>query len=182
VIGAVRRLRGAQILLAERTRSLVQANKALALAAKTSAVGAITSHLIHGLKNPLSGLQNLVASLASADADSPEADWQQAIVATRRMQGLINQVVNVLREEEGSAQFQITLPELAELVVSKVRPLSLETGVRLATQVRGGTVLANRTANLVALILVNLVQNALQATPRGQSVTLLRSEEHTSEL
>ncbi len=173
VFWAFRRLRGAQLLLAERTRSLLQANQALALAAKTSAVGAITSHLIHGLKNPLSGLQNLVANLASADADSPDADWQQAIVATRRMQSLINQVVNVLREEEGSAQFQITLPELAEIVVSKVRPLSLETGVRLATQVKGGAALPNRTANLVALILVNLVQNALQATPRGRSVTLL---------
>ena len=176
ILWAFRRLRGAQLLLAERTRSLLQANQALALAAKTSAVGAITSHLIHGLKNPLSGLQNLVASLASADADSPEADWQQAIVATRRMQGLINQVVNVLREEEGGAQFQITLPELAEIVVSKVRPLSLETGVRLATQVNGGAALPNRTANLVALILVNLVQNALQATPRGQSVTFLLTE------
>jgi len=170
---AFRRLRGAHLLLAERTRSLLQANQALALAAKTSAVGAITSHLIHGLKNPLSGLQNLVASLASADADSPEADWQQAIVATRRMQGLITQVVNVLREEEGSAQFQITQAELAEIVVSKVHPLSLETGVRLVTQVNGGAALPNRTANLVALILVNLVQNAMQATPRGRSVTLL---------
>jgi signal transduction histidine kinase len=173
---AFRRLRGAQLLIAERTQSLVQANQALALAAKTSAVGAITSHLIHGLKNPLSGLQNLVASLASADAESPDADWEQAIVTTRRMQGLINQVVNVLREEEGSAQFQITLPELAEIVASKVRPLSLETGVRFASQVKGGAVLPNRTANLVALILVNLVQNALQATPRGRNVTLLLTD------
>src|SRR5206468_11675376 len=144
ILWAFRRVRGAQLLLAARTRSLVQANQALALAAKTSAVGAITSHLIHGLKNPLSGLQNLVASLASEDADSPDADWQQAIVATRRMQSLNNQAVNVLREEEGSAQFQITLPELAETVVSKVRPLSLETGVRLTTQVKGGAALPNR--------------------------------------
>ena len=132
--------------------------------------------MIHGLKNPLSGLQNLVANLASADADSPDADWQQAIVATRRMQSLINQVVNVLREEEGSAQFQITLPELAEMVLSKVRPLSLQSGVRLDTQVKGGTALPNRPANLVALILVNLLQNALQATPRGRSVVLFLSD------
>ncbi len=172
IFWAFRRLRRVHLLLAERTRSLLQANQALALAAKTSAVGAITSHLIHGLKNPLSGLHNLVASLASAEAESPDADWQQAIVATRRMQGLINQVVNVLREEEGTAQFQITLQELAEMVVSKVSSLSIETGVRLVTQVKGGSALPNRTANLVALILVNLVQNALQATPRGQGVTL----------
>jgi signal transduction histidine kinase len=92
------------------------------------------------------------------------------------MQGLINQVVNVLREEEGSAQFQITLPELTEIVVAKVSPLALETGVQLATKVNGGATLPNRTANLVALILVNLVQNALQATPRGKSVTLLLTD------
>jgi signal transduction histidine kinase len=175
-IWAFRRLRGAQLLIAERTRGLLQANQALALAAKTSAVGAITSHLIHGLKNPLAGLQNLVATLASADAEIPDADWQQAIVATRRMQSLINQVVNVLREEEGSAQFQITLPELAEMVAAKVRPLSLETAVQLVTQVKGEGVLPNRAANLVALILINLVQNAFQATPRGRSVTLLLTD------
>jgi len=130
----------------------------------------------------LSGLQNLVASLASTDANSPDADWQQAIIATRRMQGLINQVVNVLREEEGSAQFQITLPELAEIVLAKVCPLALETGVQLATQVNSGVAMANRTANLVALILVNLVQNALQATPRGRSVTLLLTDSAEREI
>src|SRR6185369_13510390 len=48
ILWAFRRLRGTQLLLAERTRGLLQANQALALAAKTSAVGAITSHLIHG--------------------------------------------------------------------------------------------------------------------------------------
>ena len=34
-------------------------------------------------------------------------------------------------------------------------------------------VFPNRVANLVALILVNLVQNAVEATPRGMSVHLL---------
>ena len=62
------------------------------------------------------------------------------------------------------------------MVASKVSPLSLETGVRFASQVKGGAVLPNRTANLVALILVNLVQNALQATPRGRNVTLLLTD------
>ena len=167
-----RRLRQAHNLLAERTDRLLRANQELALAAKTSAVGAITSHLIHGLKNPLSGLQNFVSSLAPSDADSPEADWQQAVAATRRMQGLISQVVNVLQEEEGGAHYEITLGELAEIVTAKVRPLSLETGVRWTTRFGGEAILPNRAANLVALILVNLAQNALQATPQGNAVTL----------
>ena len=45
-----------------------------------------------------------------------------------------------------------------------------------ASQVKGGTALPNRPANLVALILVNLLQNALQATPRGRSVVLFLSD------
>jgi len=173
---AFRRLRQAHQLLAERTSSLLRANQELALVAKTSAVGAITSHLLHGLKNPLSGLQNFMSGLALPEAASPEADWGQAVLATRRMQSLINQVVNVLREEEGAVQYEITLSELAEMVSDKVRPLSVETGVKFVSRLNGEIVLPNRAANLVALILVNLTQNALQATPKGDAVTLSLTE------
>jgi len=169
---AFRRLRQAHDLLGERTSSLLRANQELALAAKTSAVGAITSHLIHGLKNPLSGLQSFMSSLLPSEVESPEADWQQAVAATRRMQNLISQVVTVLREEEGPAQYEVTLAELAGLVASKVGALSVETGVSFVTQVNGEALLPNRAANLVALILLNLAQNALQATPRGKTVAL----------
>src|SRR5262249_47460660 len=96
---AFRRLQRANRLLAERTHDLLQANQELAMAARTSAVGAVTSHLIHGLKNPLSGLQNFVASISASGSGGREADWQQAVASTRRMQVLINQVVSVLREE-----------------------------------------------------------------------------------
>jgi len=173
---AFRRLRQAHHLLSERTSSLLRANQELALAAKTSAVGAITSHLIHGLKNPLSGLQNFMSSLLPSEGDSPEADWEQAVAATHRMQGLINQVVAVLREEEGNVQYEVTLVELAEMVSAKVGPLSAQTGVRLITLCQGEAVLPNRVANLVALILLNLAQNALQATPAGRAVTLALTE------
>ena len=135
-----------------------------------------TSHLIHGLKNPLSGLQNFMSGLLPSDTESPEADWTQAVAATRRMQSLINQVVNVLREEEGAARYEITLAELAEIVSAKVRPLSVERRVRFFTQVNGEAVLPNRAANLIALILVNLAQNALQATLAGSAVTLSLTE------
>jgi len=174
VIGwAFRRLRRAHRLLAERTTDLLQANQELALAAKTSAVGAVTAHLIHGLKSPLTGLQNFMSGLSLVDASQTEVHWQEAVASTRRMQMMINQVVNVLREEEGNHRYEITLPELAQIVVGKMEALARERGVRLATQVEGAGILANRTANLAALILINLVQNGLQATPAGRTVKLV---------
>ncbi|HXT40499.1 MAG TPA: HAMP domain-containing sensor histidine kinase [Candidatus Angelobacter sp.] len=168
---AFRRLRQTHQLLAERTDSLLRANQELALMARSSAVGAITSHLIHGLKNPLAGLQSFMSNIAP-DPTSTETDWAQALTAAHRMQGLINQVVNVLREEDGAVQYEITLHELAELVSTKVRPLSTAAGVRFDLRANGGAILPNRIANLVMLILVNLAQNALQATHKDGAVTL----------
>lgn len=173
---ALGRLRHAHDLLGERTRRLMLANQELALAAKTSAVGAITSHLIHGLKNPLSGLQHFVSSVGPAEADASEADWQQAMAATRRMHSLIHQVVNVLREEEGAAQYEVSLEDLAGMVSAMVRQLAEDTGVRFVPRARGQTILPNRAANLVALILANLAHNAIQATPRGKTVALTLAE------
>jgi signal transduction histidine kinase len=150
----------------------VLANQELALAAKTSAVGAVTSHLIHGLKSPLSGLQSFVTSVSATQDDRLAADWQQAIASTRRMQSLINQVVSVLHEEEAGRQYEITLAELAAIVSDRVLPLTRERGVQFQTRLEGEAGLPNRTANLLALILVNLSQNALEATPSGKTVTL----------
>jgi len=169
---AFRRLRLAHDLLAARSNQLMQANQELALAAKTSALGAVSAHLIHGLKNPLSGLQNFVAARAATDVERTDEDWEQAVVSTRRMQAMISEVVSVLREEEDDAQYEVTLAELAGMITSRVQPIARETGATFLVHRDADAVLPNRAANLVALILVNLVQNSLQSTPPGKSVCL----------
>jgi len=169
---AFRRLARASRLLAERTHDLLRANQELALAAKTSAVGAVTSHLIHGLKSPLSGLQSFVTSVSAIQGDRLAADWQQAVASTRRMETLINQVVSVLREEEAGRRYEVTLAELAGIVSDRVLPLARERRVQFQTRVGGEARLPNRTANLLSLILANLAQNALEATPPGKAAVL----------
>jgi signal transduction histidine kinase len=169
---AFRRLRRAHRLLAARTEDLVQANQELILAAKTSALGVVTAHLIHGLKNPLAGLQNFVSARGAAPGGPVESEWQQAVASTRGMQAMINQVVSVLREEEAGSVYEITLAELEQLVRSRVQPLARERGVNFSSLVRAQAALPNRAANLVALILANLCENAIQATPRGGTAGL----------
>lgn len=169
---AFRRLRRANYLLADRTNDLLRANQELALAARTSAVGAVTSHLIHGLKSPLSGLQSFVSGISNSQTEEMAADWQQAVASTRRMQTLINQVVSVLREEEGGRQYELTLGELGAIVSDRVAAMARERSVQLRLRQSGEFNLPNRTANLLTLVLTNLVQNAIEATPSGKSVTL----------
>jgi signal transduction histidine kinase len=175
---AFRRLRRAQRLLSERTENLVKANQELALAAKTSALGAVAAHLIHGLKNPLAGLQSFVGSRGAGLEGDEESDWQQALASTRRMQAMIRQVIGVLREEQAGSVYEVSMAELEQIVRGRIQPLALERGVNFKSVVQAEATLPSRAANLVALILANLAENAVHATPTGKVVTLaVRREE-----
>ena len=169
---AFRRLQRANRLLAERTANLLQANRELALAAKTSALGALTSHLIHGLKNPLSGLQGFVRDRAVAPGNGQDDDWQLAIASTRRMEDMINRVVRVLQEQHSATEYEISLAELAELLAGKIQPAARAAGVGFETVVTTAGALSNHEADLMLLILENLAQNAVEASPRGKTVRL----------
>lgn len=165
------RLQRANRLLAERTAHLARANHELALAAKTSAVGAVTSFLVHGLKNPLGGLQNFVRDRAGGNGQDDEEEWRAAAATTQRMQDLINRVVGVLREQSATAVvYEITFPELAEMLTHRVEPAVRAPGVKWETVIDDHRSVTGRDADLILLILENLAQNALDATPAGKLV------------
>jgi len=168
LLWAYRRLQRSHMLLRERTACLLRANHELTLAAKTGALGAVTAHLVHGLSNPLANLQGFVA--AHGKRAPEDTDWQDAVHATQRMQKLVHEVVRVLGEENAVDQYEITLSELADVLYAKVQPMAQEAGVPSQVRLSAQGTLGNRAANLVLLILENLVHNALQVTPRGQPV------------
>lgn len=170
---AFRRIQQANRLLTERTESLLRANQELALAARTSAVGAVAAHLIHGLKNPLSGLQTFVSSRLEDQPATPDSDWHEAVATTQRMQNLIGEVVRVLEEQQAVGDYEVSLEELVEIISGRMLPVARSAGVRFAAESAAGEgSLSNRDANLILLILENLIQNAVQATPAGKAVRL----------
>lgn len=172
VIGwSFRRLERSLRLLARRTEDLQRANQELARSARVAALGAVTAHLIHGLRNPVSGLQSFIAA-GPETGGADEVAWEDARVATRRMQALIEQVVGVLREHESDLAYEVTLRELAEAVVARVRGKAEARGVALAVEGDPPPPVDNRRSGLLALILTNLVENGIEASSRGGSVRL----------
>ena len=166
-------LRRSHRLLESRTADLVQANRDLVQAAKTSAVGAVTSHLIHELKNPLSGLHHFVSESApSGSPNPPPEQWLEALAATHRMQTTVQEIITLLREEQTSVHYQLQISELAELVAHRLREAAKAKSIRVISSVQSPGELPNRVVNLVSLILANLGQNAIHATPKGGTVRL----------
>ena len=168
LVWAYRRLERANRLLHERTERLLRANHELTLAAKTTALGAVTAHLIHGLSNPLACLRIFMS--IHGDDHPEDSDWQGAVAATHRMQELVQEVVRVLGEQDSRESYEITLEELAHVLESKLRPVAQDLGVNWLVGLSAQARLSNHRANVILLILENLVSNALQVTPRGKSV------------
>lgn len=172
LILSFRRLQRYSNLLEDRSERLLDANHELALAAKSSAIGAVTSHLIHGLKNPLSGLQDFVKGRDGYRRQDSDEDWQTAAESARRMQIMIQEITSVLQEQETAQNYDFTLQEIRDIVVSKVEALAEKSGISFdagETPVRN---LDSRRGNLLLLILMNLIQNAVEATPSGKKIAL----------
>jgi signal transduction histidine kinase len=161
------RLQKAHRLVQERTVSLLRANHELMLAAKTNALGAVTAHLIHGLSNPLANLQDFVSTRTRDQADG---EWEEAERATRRMRQLLQEVVRVLGEENGIDAYEITLTELILVLRTKIKPMVRELKVDCQVDQAAQGIISNHPANIVLLILENLIHNALQVTPAGKTV------------
>jgi signal transduction histidine kinase len=168
----MRRVADAHRQLEAQSADLARANQELDFAAKTGAIGAISAHLIHGLKNPLSGLEGYVAESAPEDPHRGEA-WRMAVDTTRRLRNLVNEVVVVLRDEaSGDADYQVPVREVTDAARSRAAVAAERSGVALALPPPQTGTLKARTANLVGLILDNLLRNAIEASSTGQTVQL----------
>lgn len=170
---ALRRLSLANQELRVRSENLQRANRELVLAAKTSALGSVTAHLIHALKNPIAGLEIFVANQAEP---AGRGDGNEELVAatelTRRLRTMVNDVVSVLRDEQGGVQFELSSEELVELALAKIRPFAVSRDVSVNLDLQENTLLSSRRANLAALSLYNLLQNAIEVSPSRGAVQL----------
>jgi signal transduction histidine kinase len=167
---AFRRLDAANRELRARSEDLLRANRELALAAKASALGTVTAHLMHELKNPVAGLEEFVASQSEGGAPDDGGELAAASELTRRLRRMINDVVGVMRDEQTGAHFELSAAEVTELAVDHVRRIAEDRGVALRRDAHCEIGLPARRANLAGLVLRNLLQNAIEASPTGAAV------------
>lgn len=166
------RLKKAYRTLDRYAQKLELANVELESVARTAAIGSVASHLIHGLKNPLAGLQNY---LEASGLEIDEDDREDAKEAGKRMQALINEVVEVIRSNVDGEAYDMDFDELLEALVAKGKVAAEKKSVVLTVENEGVGHLDSRIGNIVLLIGSNLIQNAVDASPKHGEVKIALS-------
>ena len=170
---AFRQLERSRLVIEQSHQGLIELNHQLAFADKSSAVGTLTAHLVHGLKNPLAALRALFEEPMS---DENLKHGRERVCEALRM---IDHLVDVIRDEESELVYEYRLEEVRELLVEKTLTRSKRAGVELHFGLAPERSLTGREGNVLLLILVNLIDNAIDASGTGSQVrvTFAGSEE-----
>lgn len=148
-------------------RRAVEANEALRREhlERSQALVTLTSEIAHELKNPLAtvkGLASLLAHTASAGKDAERLGVLRQEVD--RMRATLDDFLNLSRPLLPLALASAELAEVCREVVALHEGMALSRGVSMRVE---GQARASCDARKVRQLLINLVQNALEASPPG---------------
>lgn len=168
------------VVLGSKVRRAVTLQFGRALAARESErvaheehvreLAALSGEIAHELKNPLASIKGLAALLAK-DLDGKAAERMSVLRnEVERMQETLDAFLTFSRPLVPLAQTPVDAQQLAEEVASLCEGLALGRGV--AIQVVEGSARLRADRRKLRQVLVNLVQNAIEASSPGSAVTL----------
>ncbi len=168
-VGAVLR-RTFDNMLAE---ALAQRDELLAVhRAHARELEALSAEIAHELKNPLATVKGLTQLMAREQGRAQPAERLQVLTAeVARMQGILEEFLNFSRPLVPLAVSPVDLVALCDEALVLHEGLAGERGVRLE-RVGSGAVSAACDPRKVKQVLMNLLHNAIEASPRGGRVAV----------
>jgi two-component system sensor histidine kinase HydH len=175
---------GAAVVIGTKVRQLVSSTVSTALAAHDSERSAhaehareivtLTGEIAHELKNPLASIKGLAALLAR-DLSGKSAERLAVLRAeVDRMQETLDAFLDFSRPLVPLTQTEVDVAELGREVMALCDGIARMRGVTLVADPERTVVRADR--RKLRQVLVNLVQNAIEASPSGGAVELRTGE------
>ncbi|HEY4885030.1 MAG TPA: HAMP domain-containing sensor histidine kinase [Myxococcales bacterium] len=141
-----------------------------AAAARLSDLTAWSGEMAHELKNPLTGIKGL-AQLIQLDPSRASERLERLLVEVDRMRGILDHFLNFSRPLVPSGQETVDLGELCREVVAVHEGIAATREVVLTAP--RDTLQVRCDPRKTKQILVNLVQNALEASTDGGEVRVI---------
>jgi PAS domain S-box-containing protein len=139
------------------------------------ALGHLVGALAHEVRNPLFAITATLETIEAGLADHPSPFFQQAIANLREPTRRLSELMADLLEygkPPSTALAESSLIEIVSQAVSDCARLAAERGVRMSTRLNGWEPRVGAVRPRLLIALHNLIQNAIQHTPRGGEVTV----------
>lgn len=168
----------------EQQENLLKMQSELVASQRMAVVGEMAAAVAHGIGNPLSSIR-AAAQVAMLDAKA-EADPEHIQKTRANLQRIMEQVDRVQKRMQGLLNFakpmephpaQVELNLLIQDVVETLRPRFVGAGVRSKLELTPNIPKIVLDANHAEQVLMGLVTNALEATPRDGTVTIRTKSE-----
>jgi len=151
-------------------RQLLASQADLRRAERLSVLGQVAAGLAHEIRNPLAGLKGALEIVASrVPSGTPEAEF--AGIAARdaaRLDGLVHDFLTYARPHDPVLQ-DVDLQTLVDHVLALVTAQAGAARVRIALD-RTSSIVIRADREQIAQVLLNVVLNAVQASPPGATV------------
>jgi two-component system sensor histidine kinase QseC len=166
-----------EMLVPEEIAPLVTAINALFVRLQNSldSYSRFTADAAHELRTPLAGtIAQMHAALSARDEKDRQHGLEQALKGLKRLNHLIDQLLAMARadsEPDADSFVAVDISALATDVVSEYTPRALEKGVDIELQAQQ-PVHMRASAELIQVLLGNLISNAIRATPQGGLISV----------
>ncbi len=140
---------------------------------RLAAAGEVVRRLAHNLRNPLAGIRSL-AELTRGElaADSPTRENQDRILQTvDRFEGWLASMLSATSPLQVIPQ-QVQVASWLTGVVQTLRPSATASGVTIRVDTSLAPVVATFDPRHMEQALVGIINNAIQASPSGQAITV----------
>ncbi len=150
-----------------------ESHRAAARAEHLAAVGQLAAGLAHELRNPLTSMKVLVQGAGEQDGSAGLRGRDLAIVEEEidRLNRTIQTFLDYARPPEPEKN-RFQLRDVVQQTVSLLSTRAAQLGIRIRTQLPAAKLAMQADEGQVRQVLLNLLINALEASPQGGTVTV----------
>jgi len=137
----------------------------------------LTHMVVHDLRTPLTALLSGLYSMETlGELNEDQAEfWRMAVSGGETLLGMINDLLDVSKMEDGSMRLAYSNPSpemLVERAIRQVEQLAREKNLELTTQIPTKLPILTVDEDKLRRVIVNLLANAVKFTPAGGTVTV----------